>query len=837
VNRRILPTALLAVAMTMAFLVPTGGAAQADDEGRIAPDQATGDRVLNNLGPALEATNVGTGAAGPDMDGGALLYATSAGHPPTFTVMDEQTGEVVFQTYVEGEENLPEKIVPTAAGLTYVTFRSGSATQFYVYDVEANTFEPGVRTCRTCEIDKTVFRVFDVADDGTVFMGSYPDASVFSWDPATDEVRDYGPVFTEGQYIWGLTLAGDQLFVGTGNGPGLGQFFQVDTVSGDITRVEYPDEAFTPTVIGELQAVGDIILVPLFGDDHHVRMYDAADGEWVCEDTPAPGFPQPTDAFAEGPIDGKTYFKTGAEVYEVEPAACAYRNLDFAETGLDATELSGVKIVPTGPADDPAVDSLVSFRTDGSYVLFDPFAGSVADRPSSVLPSPVTTQSIGLGPDGGIYIGGFLSPDIIGRMDPGIDEIDILDGPEQADTIATVDDQLIVSDYPNAVVSSGDLSQPWQWGENPRELFTGAEHDQDRIFEVIDADGLGVLGSIPGYGLLGGGLTVFDPVTGEHETYLDLVPDQQPGALAHQEDVIYVGTTTQGGAGAEPTADEAVLFEFDLQSRSLTEQTVPVPEASTIGALEFSADQLWGMSDTGVLFRYDPQAHEVVDSLSVPEFGAATNWGRLPILTYSEVDEIYYGIAATRAFFTFDPATQQVEVIDDDQEWKGLTITPDGQIYLIDDRDIYRYGDASGTCTETITGAHTGPLTVTEGVSCLDEATVRGPISVAAGAGLSIARSETRGRLTAEGAETVEIRDSEVRGGMTVQGSTGTLALTGNDIHGIVEILDNATTSAPLVAANTVRGPLLCTGNEPAPANDGQANTVSGRTQGQCAGL
>src|SRR5690625_1079581 len=147
----------------------------------------------------------------------------------------------------------------------------------------------GVRTCRTCEIDKTVFRVFDVADDGTVFMGSYPDASVFSWDPATDEVRDYGPVFTEGQYIWGLTLAGDQLFVGTGNGPGLGQFFQVDTVSGDITRVEYPDEAFTPTVIGELQAVGDIILVPLFGDDHHVRMYDAADGEWVCEDTPASG--------------------------------------------------------------------------------------------------------------------------------------------------------------------------------------------------------------------------------------------------------------------------------------------------------------------------------------------------------------------------------------------------------------------------------------------------------------------------------------------------------------------------------------------------------------------
>jgi len=854
VNRRILVAICLTIVMTVSLLAPTAGQAQAADLTKAQLADATGatapvdpastgpaeslEPQLENLGPALVSPNVGTGAAGPDMEGGSLIYATSSGHPPSFTVLDGETGEVVFQTSVEGEENLSAKILPTDAGLTYVSFRSGAATQFYVYDVQANTFEPAVRACRDCEIDKTVFRVFDVADDGTLYMGSYPDATVFSWDPETDEVRDYGPVFTEGQYIWGLTLAGDQLFVGTGNGPDLGLLFQVDTVSGDITQVEYPEEAVTPNVIRDLGVVDDIVLVPLNGDDHDIRMYDAVNEEWVCEDTPAPGHPQPADSFAEWPIDGKTYFRTGdSAIYEVEPATCTYRDLGIAETGVEDLNISGVKIVPTGPAEDPALDSLLAFRADGSYIRFDPEEGAVQDMPSSVLPAPQATRSIGLGPDETIYIGGFLSPDIMGRMDLDSEEVEVIDGPEQADTITTVGDHLVASAYPNAVISSGDMDQPWQWGENPRELFNGAADGQDRIFEIIDADGLGISGSVPGYALLGGGLTVFDPETGDHETYLDLVADQQPGALAHRDGVVYVGTTTQGGAGAGPTADEAVLFEFDLDSRSLTQQMVPVPEASTIGALEFGDDELWGMSDTGVLFQYDPHTHDVIDELTIAEFDSSTNWGALPILAYSEVEEIYYGIAATRDFFTFDPDTQEVTVIDEEQEWTGLEVLADGQIYLIDERDVYRYGDAGGMCTETITDEHIGALRVSEGVTCVDGATVRGPITVEAGAGTVITDSQTVGPLTAQDARLVEISHSELRGRISVGGTTETLALISNEVRGPVELDGNSTQGEPVVSDNAVQGPLRCTDNEPAPTNDDLPNTVSGRSQGQCSGL
>src|SRR5690625_7138091 len=92
----------------------------------------------------------------------------------------------------------------------------------------------------------------------------------------------------------------------------------------------------------------------------------------------------------------------------------------------------------------------------------------------------------------------------MGRRDLASADGPVINGPAQPAPRTTVGDHLVASAYPNAVISSGDMDQPWQWGENPRELFNGAADGQDRIFEIIDADGLGISGSVPGYALLGG---------------------------------------------------------------------------------------------------------------------------------------------------------------------------------------------------------------------------------------------------------------------------------------------------------------------------------------------
>jgi len=132
-------------------------------------------------------------------------------------------------------------------------------------------------------------------------------------------------------------------------------------------------------------------------------------------------------------------------------------------------------------------------------------------------------------------------------------------------------------------------------------------------------------------------------------------------------------------------------------------------------------------------------------------------------------------------------------------------------------------------------GRHAGPLTVT-GVTCLDGATVNGPVTVRPGATLIATGTTVNGPVTAAGAAGVFLADSTVRGPVRITGTTDAVAVIGTDVTGPVDISAGTTGSdVPLVAGNSVTGPLRCTGNVPAPISLGVANTVRGPVTGQCA--
>jgi Tol biopolymer transport system component len=188
-----------------------------------------------------------------------------------------------------------------------------------------------------------------------------------------------------------------------------------------------------------------------------------------------------------------------------------------------------------------------------------------------------------------------------------------------------------------------------------------------------------------------------------------------------------------------------------------------------------------------------------------------------------------------------------------------------------------------GGCATTITGTYNGPLTIGAGVTCLEQATVSGPVKITAGAVVSVQGSTLRGPLTATGAASLAVCGSAVSGPASVSGATGpvllggasgspcavdtisgpvtlsgdaggvTLAgatvsgpatvsgngggvtLSGNSIGGPASITGN--TGGTLVAGNTISGPLSCSGNNPAPTDGGQPNTVKGPATGQCSAL
>lgn len=190
-----------------------------------------------------------------------------------------------------------------------------------------------------------------------------------------------------------------------------------------------------------------------------------------------------------------------------------------------------------------------------------------------------------------------------------------------------------------------------------------------------------------------------------------------------------------------------------------------------------------------------------------------------------------------------------------------VTVSADGGDSVAASFDVTATGAPS--CTTTVAGSRSGPLTVSSGVTCLDGATISGPVVVRAGAGLYASRSRLTGPMTASGAVDVLLCDTTVsgplsltggsrvwvgnrngdcgpvtvHGSVTVTGTTGRTTIDGATLHGPVRLKNNTGPTAPIVAGNRVGGPLSCSGNSPAPDNDGRPNTVLGPKTGQCADL
>jgi 5'-nucleotidase len=160
-------------------------------------------------------------------------------------------------------------------------------------------------------------------------------------------------------------------------------------------------------------------------------------------------------------------------------------------------------------------------------------------------------------------------------------------------------------------------------------------------------------------------------------------------------------------------------------------------------------------------------------------------------------------------------------------------------------------------CTTTITGRYSKPLIVSAGLTCLENATISGPVTVAPGASLISTGSAISGPVSATRPVLFTLSGTTVSGPVTVTGATGAVLLEGGKINGPISAtnntggvrLDSVTIAGPvsltgnsgskpvLVAANTVNGPLSCSGNTPPPGNDSRPNTVNGPATGQCAQL
>lgn len=758
------------------------------------------DYEVDELGPALLTVNVRSALFGTDADGSDVVFALSNGEPATFTVVDEETGEQRHAEELEGFD-LGGWLRQDEAGQVYFTARTGNNAGLFHFD-------PQTRELTELDVDLQNQRVLyggEMDSDGVIYFGTYPDAMVMSYDTVAGELHSYGSVTDDAAYVFSVGLVGDELWAGTGPVPHL---FRLDTDTGETTEMFPPEHVMDNTdwFIG-LEAREDYVFVRLSPrGSYDMAVYDRQEDRWL-------------DEVIEGTFDTPVSEVIDNKVYYLQDDVLAGFDLETEETfstGFEDSELWAQMADAVGTYDFQVTEGdegpvATGMNTDGQLWTYhlDSQEGDLVE--ADVLESPIGAHSIGVGPDGAVYMGAYLSSGAMSRIDPQTQDVEYLDGPKQGDHIITHGDQMAVSSYPGAVVNLGSVEGDWHWGSTDEvlRLDRGAPYYQDRIFAMASIDDLLAVGSVPDYGQVGGALTLLDTETGEYEVHRDVVEGQSVVSLTHHEGLIYGGSGIHGGMDSTPADGPAELFIWDLDAGEVISSEPVSDEVMIINELTVGPDeQIWGLSDTGLVFILDPETGQITEEI---ETGLETtnNWGRSSALFAHEGD--LYGNAGG-GFFRIDSETHDVELIVESGVQQSA-VDGEGQIYFAGDTDVFALSPAGEQCTETITGEHRGPVTISAGTVCIQDADLRGPVDIEAGASMQMSDSTLRGPLRAAGAEDVVLSGNDIAGALHITGSTG-----------VVQLHDNA-----------INGSLACSGNDTEPS--GSENTIRGAAGGQCAHL
>jgi hypothetical protein len=223
-------------------------------------------------------------------------------------------------------------------------------------------------------------------------------------------------------------------------------------------------------------------------------------------------------------------------------------------------------------------------------------------------------------------------------------------------------DKLYMGSYTGAYWAAYDPSKPW----NPRQDVGGKAPDanprcfgqmgqsMNRPFEyAIGPDERIYIACRADYGITGGGMVRFDPATEELRVFRDELQSVQ--AVAADDRYVYGGTSISGGRGSIEPTKQGRFFMFDPQSERRVYETIPFGDAIAITSLACSpvSGLVYGTSDTGVLFAFDPNQRQIVQTwqmrtLGTPLMGVPETYGVIHLTTGS--DGNIYGVTNSELF-------------------------------------------------------------------------------------------------------------------------------------------------------------------------------------------
>jgi streptogramin lyase len=522
-----------------------------------------------------------------DKAGTPLIIAIARDHyldnpRSSLLVIDAKTGKTQQYWYPVREKangdvfsllRAPDGMIYTTMGNTLVEF-----------DLEKREFT------YNGEVDGMAMS-FARSDDGSIYFGTYPNSSLYRFDPKVRKLEKLVQLDPKEQYPLYMA-AGAAGWIYSGLGTARSNIVAYNPQSGELKQLV--DEAARKT-----------------GTSY---VFNSTDGN----------------------IYGREVSAEAGRLMKLEGGAATFvegnpANPQRAVTGgLNWGNM--LSVFPTGKA---AIVSL-SVPEKTAEVLLDGIRERINFDYESEGPS---ISSLITGPDGKVY-GSTNHPMHIFAFNPKPSTLADLGPITQVAggnfPAFAVSGMYIVGDsYAAGAVYELDTTQAWEvpaTGDtvNPRLIGKYNEVTRPRA-SVALPNGDVLFGGYGGYGVTGGGLVTYHADTRQASVKpaAELLPNQSTIALALVNNKTVVGgTAVWAPGGGRVLAREGELYLYDTATQQITFHTVPVPGAAGILDIYVHTDgKVYGLTDTQQLFVFDPQTREVIHRADWKQWGMALNPG------------------------------------------------------------------------------------------------------------------------------------------------------------------------------------------------------------------
>ncbi|MEN6301202.1 MAG: hypothetical protein ABFD96_00665 [Armatimonadia bacterium] len=449
---------------------------------------------------------------------------------------------------------------------------------------------------------------------GIIYIGTYPDSKLYSYDPQTHETKELGRFDPVEQYLSYLAVdsAG---WVYAGIGTARWNIVAMDPKTGETKQIVPEGERKLGTAVVWHGVDGRVY--GLAGQQYY-RMF-GGQGEKIAQaEVPAKA---PSGAFGWGVTSGTLPDKRVAK-------------LNLPERYVEVTN----------PATNETRRVSFTFESGGAQIT-----------------------SLVQGPDGNVY-GSSAHPMHFCRYEPGADRLTDMGPVKRVGggnfcAMTTQGQYVVAASYAYGIFHLYDTKRPFNggFGDDPNPFEIAEWHsDICRPRAVLaHPDGEHVLmAGFAGYGMVGGGLGI-GSIKGEPPvliTHENLIPNESTVCLRALADGTVIGGTSVGApGGGHVAATEGTLWMLDWATKKVSFRMNPVKGASEIQSLEVGSDgMVYGLTSGSKLFVFDPKTRTVVNEQDLSQYGGLPR----PAMVLGP-DKVIYA-ALSKAILKIEPGTYKV---------------------------------------------------------------------------------------------------------------------------------------------------------------------------------